>query len=100
MNCDKCDSTSSKRDARERDGGERDADAAAALVDYALDFKRFKTQMLAKSKGQQRRRRSAPARSSSVFKTLMDKIRAFEIPTRSTRTSRAPPAGMRLRSTG
>lgn len=48
--------------------------------DYAGDFRKFKTQMLSKSKG----RDAAPAvgtgtQFESVFKTLMDKIRAFEI---------------------
>jgi hypothetical protein len=48
--------------------------------DYAVDFKKFKAQMLSKSKG----RDAAPAvgtgtQFESVFKTLMDKIRAFEI---------------------
>ena len=48
--------------------------------DYALDFKRFKTQMLAKSKGQNATAAvGTGTQFESVFKTLMDKIRAFEI---------------------
>ena len=48
--------------------------------DYALDFKKFKTQMLAKSKGQNATAAvGTGTQFESVFKTLMDKIRAFEI---------------------
>ena len=48
--------------------------------DYALDFKKFKSQMLAKSKGQNATAAvGTGTQFESVFKTLMDKIRAFEI---------------------
>ena len=48
--------------------------------DYALDFKKFKQQMLAKSKGQNATAAvGTGTQFESVFKTLMDKIRAFEI---------------------